>query len=191
MDPWYHLRKERREIYFAQWEAAVKMRKIHLSLLNFMLGLNWTCKVSYCAATAVNVGWFISPASAIKYLAHHPKYFRTFSKKRCAYSSVKFFISDTTLWEHSAQTGWRRDAFYEPRIPKDVPLPLERKIHVNQIGGSTGGANLQWQSKAQAARFFRRELTAVSTAVRPVPTVQIQCHLRTRQTAAWNESRDS
>lgn len=67
---------------------------------------------------------------------------------------------------------------------KDVPLSLQRKLHVNQIGGSAGGVHLQWQSKAQTARFFRCRLTSVSTAVRPTPTIQIQCHLRTRHTAA-------
>lgn len=67
---------------------------------------------------------------------------------------------------------------------KDVPLSLERKVDVDQIGGTAGRANLQWQTQAQTTRFLRRELTCVPAAVRPVTAVQIQRHLRTRQTAA-------
>lgn len=67
---------------------------------------------------------------------------------------------------------------------KDAPLSLQRKAHVDQISGSSGGVNLEWQSKAETPRFFRWKLTAVSTVASPVPSVQIQCHLRTRQSAA-------
>lgn len=186
IDPWYHLREEKtnKKKKKHSWLPSINQRYFSNEknlFVNFFKILHPQKKTSL--ELTIISPHRIKYINKIKCNKNSRQRKKKISLPRILFVFNKIFFPERICEKKAECKNYAGD--------KDAPLPLQGEAHVDQISGSAGGVNLEWQSKAETPRFFRWKLTAVSTVSSPVPSVQIQCHLRTRQSAAWNESRDS